>query len=469
MIKFDNTYKKLPENFYEESSPAPVKKPQLLKLNRNLAKELGIEIEEKSEENWAKIFSGQTLLPGSEPIALAYSGHQFGHFNPRLGDGRAHLLGEVLSPDGERCDIQLKGSGRTRFSRRGDGLSWLGPVIREYVVSEAMHALGVPTTRALAAVKTGEEVLREDVLPGGIFVRVAKSHLRVGTFEHFFARNKIDDLQRLADYAIERHYPEIQKSGNEKYRNFFISAAKAKLGLVARWMGLGFIHGVMNTDNTSVAGITIDYGPCAFMDGFSRNKVFSSIDRHGRYAYANQGNIALWNLSVLANALFPLMGVAVEAVQEDFKELESFYEEEYLKVMASKLGIFSPQKEDLGLINEYLDFLEEKRLDFTNSFRKLCSFECEDKAFLARWDARLNEQAQTREETAQLMKKSNPFLIPRNHQVQRAIDACLDGDHTYFHYLVRAYEKPFEDNEEFADLALPPRPDEIVHQTFCGT
>ncbi|MCO4753389.1 MAG: YdiU family protein [Bacteriovoracaceae bacterium] len=476
MIKFSNTYCELPENFFEEVLPSVGETPELMHFNNELAQELGLDLAVLNEQELANIFCGKTILEGSNPIAMAYSGHQFGQFNPSLGDGRAHLLGEVITAEQQRFDIQLKGSGRSRYSRRGDGRSWLGPVVREYILSEAMSALGIPTTRALCAVRTGEEVLREDTLPGAVFTRVASSHLRVGTFEYFSARSA-DDLKIMADYAIDRHDPDL-KNHKQKYFEFLKRVARRKLSLVSKWMGIGFIHGVMNTDNTSIAGITIDYGPCAFMDNYVENKVYSSIDRQGRYAYSNQGQIAIWNMSVLANALFPLLLDESESkntdkvilkLQEEFKHLDSFYQQEYLNVMGKKFGIFRPAYSDLAIINEFLKHLEDNHLDFTNSFRKLNTLDHDNKLFLRKWQDRLAEQAKTSAEVIELMNQSNPFIIPRNHQVAKAIEDSVGGDDSYFKYLVQSYKKPFVQNEALDDLTLTPRPEEIVHQTFCGT
>lgn len=473
MINFENTYSKLPDRFFERVLPTAAVAPTLMAFNEELAEELGIE--HAPAGKLAKVFSGEEILDGSEPLAMAYCGHQFGHFNPSLGDGRAHLLGEVVSKSNERYDIQLKGSGRTKFSRGGDGLSWLGPVVREYIVSEAMHHLGVPTTRALCAVRTGAPVFREDELPGAIFTRVAKGHLRVGTFEYFSARSE-EDLKTLADYAINRHDPDLNGQ-DHKYHKFFERVVKRKLSLVAKWMGLGFIHGVMNTDNTSIAGITIDYGPCAFMDKFNRNKVFSSIDRHGRYSYSNQGAIALWNMSVLANALFALLlkesGEGTEKaalrLQDDFKLYEKFYQNEYLKAMASKFGISSPVESDLKIINMFLDVLEADQLDFTNSFRGLNTLDHQNEEFKRLWRERLDEQGHCDEDVVKRMNNSNPYLIPRNHQVAKAIEESLEGNDDYFLSLVKAYKNPFVEDEKLKHLTLEPAPSELVHQTFCGT
>ncbi len=475
MINFSNTYSKLPSSFYERSNPSAAKSPSLIAYNYELGKALGIDTQRKTNEELANIFSGKVVLNGSEPLGMAYCGHQFGHFNPSLGDGRAHLLGEVLTGDNQRYDIQLKGSGRTKFSRGGDGLSWLGPVVREYIVSEAMHHLGIPTTRALCAVRSGAPVFREDELPGGIFTRVASSHLRVGTFEYFSARSE-QDLKTLADYAIERHNPELSKEAHKYYR-FFESVVKRKLSLVSKWMGVGFIHGVMNTDNTSIAGITIDYGPCGFMDNYKHDKVFSSIDRFGRYSYSNQAKIALWNMSVLANALFPLLleesGLSsdqlADKLQKDFKEFEEYYNDLYLRVMCRKFGIFNPKKEDSKIVNLFLSYLEDNHLDFTNSFRALNQLQHENKEFEKLWLARIEDQDKGKEQIVELINSSNPYIIPRNHQVARAIDSCLEGNDEYFLNLVEAYKNPFTQNDSLEDLAKGPTSSEIVHQTFCGT
>lgn len=472
MIQLEHTYADLPDEFYHEVVPTAAVSPTLLAVNRPLAKELGLDLQGADDEQLAELFSGRSMPEGARPIAMAYAGHQFGGFSPQLGDGRAILLGEVVSPEGRRFDIHLKGAGQTPFSRRGDGRSSLGPVIREYLVSEAMHALGVPSTRALAAVTTGETVYRERPLPGGVLARVASSHVRVGTFEYFAARRRTDLVKRLADYVIERHYPELAQADNP-YLALFEAVARRKLALVARWMGVGFIHGVMNTDNTSVAGETIDFGPCAFMDTFRADQVYSSIDHQGRYRYRNQGPIAMWNLTVLANCLVPILGddqkAAVGTLNAVLEGLPEFFDGEWLRVMGAKLGLFEPTQDDQPLIERWLKRLETADLDFTNSFRSLSAeFEL-DTPFHTAWRSRLAEQPQTRDETSTLMRSSNPAFIPRNHQVERAIAGALDGDLSHFRRLHDVLSKPYKDQPDQADLALPPETHEIVHQTFCGT
>jgi uncharacterized protein YdiU (UPF0061 family) len=470
MLNFDNTFIQLPENFYEKVSPDQFSAPELIAFNEEFALELGMEPPFDHKE-LAQYFAGQKLFTGSEPLAKAYAGHQFGNFVPQLGDGRAVLLGEIVTKN-KRYDIQLKGAGQTRFSRRGDGRSALGPVLREYLVSEAMQALNIATTRALAAVSTGEKVMRETPLPGGVFTRIASSHIRVGTFEYHFHRGDMNNLKVLADYTIKRHYPEVLAQ-EDTYFEFFKAVAKRKLKLVAQWMGVGFIHGVMNTDNTSIAGETIDFGPCAFMDHYVANKVYSSIDRMGRYAYNNQAPIALWNLSSFASCLVHLMPGNLEKnialLQEYFLQLEKDSQNYWLEVMSKKLGISNPINADKKLIELFLQHLETNHLDFTNSFRAIPQMlESNEEVFLA-IHKRLEQESTSREEQIHLMNVSNPYLIPRNHQVEKAIEMGLHGNYDYFHYLNKAYKNPFQEQKELEDLTLPPRPEEIVHQTFCGT
>lgn len=469
-IPFDNTYVNLPDGFHAPVAPSVGKAPRLLAFNDALAEELGIA--GLDEATAAAIFSGQVIPEGAEPVALAYAGHQFGNFVPQLGDGRALLLGEVVDRAGHRRDLQLKGSGQTPFSRRGDGRSSLGPVVREYIVSEAMHALGVPTTRALAAVATGETVYREAPLPGGVMTRVAASHIRIGTFEFFAARRRVDDLRALADYAIARHYPEVADE-DEPYLRFFEAVAHRTLSLVARWMGLGFIHGVMNTDNTAIAGQTLDFGPCAFIDTFERDKVFSSIDHYGRYRYANQGRVAVWNLSVLANCLVPIIDEDVDAAVGKLTALldgfGDFFETERVRVFGAKLGIDDPGPDDLPLVEACLDQFEKAQLDFTNGFRTLVDTLDADTGFHAAWRERLGAKVDDPDALRAETNRVNPWIIPRNHRVEQAIDAAIAGDTKPFLRLNAALADPYTVREEFADLTAPPRPDEEVHQTFCGT
>jgi uncharacterized protein YdiU (UPF0061 family) len=472
MIDFQNTYSQLPRGFFEKAHPAESTSPKLIKFNHGLAKELGLDFEGIDNERLARIFSGKELLPGSEPLAMAYAGHQFGNFVPQLGDGRALLLGEVIGQDKKRYDIQLKGSGQTPFSRRGDGLSSLGPVIREYILSEAMYHLGVPTTRSLAAVVTDDHVLRETQLPRGIFTRVSLGHIRVGTFEYFSSRGQVEKLKTLADYCLERLYPEIDKD-QDAYLNLFVAIAHKKLDLVAKWMGLGFIHGVMNTDNTSVAGETIDFGPCAFMDQFSFEKVYSSIDRNGRYAYKKQGKIALWNLLVLANCLIPLIDSdedkAVAKIQKELEKLPVYFEEKWLAEFKKKLGLFSEDVNDQTLVLSFLEGLQKENKDYTNSFRGLSESFDEDSEFHQAWRKRLDQQSQSQSDVIKLMNQTNPVLIPRNHQVEKAIQGALKGNFEYFHKLNEIFLSPYKDEQGLEEFKRPPKPDEIVHQTFCGT
>ncbi len=481
VIAFDNTYTRLPEQFYARVKPATVSRPGLFAYNEELAQELGIDLSTISKDERAALFTGQSLPEQASALALAYAGHQFGQFNPQLGDGRALLLGEVVSPNGERYDIQLKGSGVTPWSRGGDGLSWVGPVIREYIVSEAMHRLGVPTTRALAAATTGDLVYREEPLPGGIFTRVAASHIRIGTFEFFAARRDTESLRLLADYAMDRHYPECKQAGNP-YLAFLEAVGRKQAALVARWMSLGFIHGVMNTDNTSISGETIDYGPCAFIDTFSINKVFSSIDRGGRYAYGNQLNIARWNLVQLANCLVPLVDSdsdrAIKQLEDRLDQFMHVYETEWLQAMAAKFGIFDTLPDDAKIIQAYLSHLEAEQLDFTIHFRRLIdSIDGTDAIdgddgpaeFRKMWHKRLDEQTQSRAEAVELMKQSNPVYIPRNHQVERAIQAGTAGDFSLFERMNECLKAPFEQRDEFAEFELAPQSEEVVTATFCGT
>ncbi|WP_405231061.1 protein adenylyltransferase SelO [Lentisalinibacter salinarum] len=474
--RLENSYARLPGHFYARVAPAPVPTPVLLAWNGPLAAELGLEGLGGDEERLARLFGGNELPPGAEPIALAYAGHQFGRFVPQLGDGRAVLLGERVDASGRRRDIQLKGSGRTPFSRMGDGKSSLGPVIREYVVSEAMHTLGVPTTRALAAVATGERVFREEALPGGVFTRVAASHVRVGTFEYFAARGDADAVRVLADYAIDRHYPRARET-DEPLRAFYRGVVEVQARLVAHWMALGFIHGVMNTDNTAVSGETLDYGPCAFMDEFHYDKVFSSIDHYGRYAYGQQGTIAQWNLARLADCLL-LAGGDKAAFEEELARFPGLFEDEWLGRMARKLGFTTTEPDDADaiadLVGDWLAHLQREGLDYTLSFRELAaragaSDEPRFGEFELRWRERLARRPETADEVRALMEAENPLYIPRNHQVERAIRAAIGGDLSVFRELRAVLERPFEEQPGRSDYAAPPASDERVVRTFCGT
>ena len=483
---FANSYARLPDRFFARIAPTPVSGPRLIRLNLGLAAELGLDPEWLSSPEGVSALAGQTVPEGAEPLAAAYAGHQFGSFVPQLGDGRAILLGEVVDLNGRRRDIQLKGSGPTPFSRMGDGRAAVGPVLREYIVSEAMAALGIPTTRALAAVTTGEDVIREARLPGAVLTRVAASHIRVGTFQFFAARGDREGLQVLADHVIDRHYPEARAAENP-YRGLLERVVSAQAALVARWLLVGFIHGVMNTDNMSVAGETIDYGPCAFMDEYDPATVFSSIDQFGRYAYGNQPRIALWNLTRLAETLLPLLASEeAAAISEAEAVLDGFaarFEAAYNSGMRRKLGLATEQDGDVALAGDFLKLLAAARADFTLSFRALCSATdgsveplhglIADRAgldaWLAGWRDRLAAETETGGSHAAAMRQANPAFIPRNHRVEAAIAAALGGDYRPFAELTTVLSRPYEDQPDVARYAEPPSPDERVRQTFCGT
>jgi uncharacterized protein YdiU (UPF0061 family) len=493
---FQNTYARLPEVFFRRVDPTPVVAPRLVQINEQLARQLGLDPEALASPAGIGILAGNQVAKGSEPLAMAYAGHQFGHFVPQLGDGRANLLGEVVGLDGVRYDIQLKGSGPTPFSRRGDGRAALGPVLREYLVSEAMAALGVPTTRALAAVTTGEAVFRETVLPGAVLTRVAASHLRVGTFQYFAARGETEAIRRLADYAIARHYPEC--AGAERpYRALLDGVIGRQARLVAQWMMLGFVHGVMNTDNSSISGETIDYGPCAFMEAYDPQTVFSSIDQNGRYAYRNQPGIALWNLTRLAEALLPVLQVeagsqeaAVASATEALSAFAAQYEDARAAGLRKKLGLTTERAGDEALAQELLDLMAANRADFTLTFRRLCDaaegpekevgvrglFETQAggapafDSWAARWRVRLSEEEGSATARADAMRLANPAFIPRNHLVEEAIRAAVDRkDFEPFRQLLDVVTRPYEDQAGRERYAQPARPEERVLATFCGT
>jgi uncharacterized protein YdiU (UPF0061 family) len=489
---FRNTYARLPESFYVRLNPTPVAAPRLIKVNAELAHLLRLAPDALASVEGVEILAGNRVAEGSEPLAQAYAGHQFGYFVPQLGDGRANLLGEVIGLDGRAYDIQLKGSGPTPFSRRGDGRAALGPVLREYVVSEAMAALGVPSTRALAAVTTGESVFRETVLPGAVLTRVAASHLRVGTFQYFWARKDVDGIRTLADYAMARHYPEAVQSG-KRYRALLDGVIVRQADLVARWMLLGFIHGVMNTDNTSISGETIDYGPCAFMEAYEQDKVFSSIDHQGRYAYSNQPNAMHWNLTRLAEALLPLLveeeGSEEAGVASAYEALAGFaprFEEARAAGMRRKLGLFTERKGDVELADSLLECMAANHVDFTLAFRWLCDAADETRgdageravfadaaayqAWAVRWRSRLAEEPTFAAQRAASMRMASPAIIPRNHFVQAVIDAAVERqDFQPFEELLDAVSRPYEDRPEMKRYTTPARPEECVLQTFCGT
>lgn len=469
MIPFDNTYAALPGQFYSKLAPQAVKAPRLVAFNENLGRIMGITPGEAAE--MAEVFGGNQVPDGADPLAQLYSGHQFGTYNPQLGDGRAILLGETVGTDGKRRDIQLKGSGRTPYSRGGDGRAWLGPVLREYVVSEAMHSLGIPTTRALAAVETGETVWREGGLPGAVLTRVAASHLRVGTFQVFAARGDKASLRQLTDYAIARHYPEA-----EGPMGLLKAVRDAQAELIAAWMAVGFIHGVMNTDNSAISGETIDYGPCAFMDVYHPHTVFSSIDRGRRYAYANQPTIAVWNLAQLATALIQQMDDPQEGVEEATEivhAMPDLTEAAWLGRFRAKLGITSPQEDDLELVTSLLGRMAENQSDFTNTFRALAKGTARDQftgpeafdAWAEGWQARLEGEP----DPQAVMRRANPAFIPRNHRIEEMIAGAVAGDYALFHRLNDVLARPYDDQPDHADLQRPPLPEEVVQATFCGT
>lgn len=489
LFAFENSYARLPERFFAKLPPTPVQAPSLLLLNEGLARELDLDPALLRGEDGVQVLGGNRIPEGAEPLAMAYAGHQFGGWVPQLGDGRAILLGEVVDRNGARRDIQLKGSGPTPFSRMGDGRAALGPVLREYIVSEAMAALGIPTTRSLAVVTTGEAVFRERALPGGILTRVARSHIRVGTFQFFASRRDNDALKLLADHVIDRHYPELREDDNP-YRALLDRIVGVQAELIASWMGIGFIHGVMNTDNMSVAGDTIDYGPCAFMDTYHPGTVYSSIDHGGRYAYGNQPGIAHWNLACLAQCLLPLIDEnedkALEIAQEVINTFPDRYRAAHARIFVAKLGLESERDGDVDLYTDLMTAMEEGEADFTLTFRRLSDLSREGgddaavralfadpaafDAWAVRWRARLD--AESRDDTARqaAMRAVNPAYIPRNHQVEAALDAAVEsGDLEPLHDLRAVLQTPFATQPGQERYEQPPKPEEEVKATFCGT
>ncbi len=475
--RFDNSYATLPEMLFSKQDPVPIERPHLLFLNTALATELGLNAEILSGEYGAQVFAGNLIPEGAVPIAQAYAGHQFGHFT-MLGDGRAVLLGEQMTPDQKRFDIQLKGSGQTPFSRRGDGRAALAPMLREYIISEAMHALGIPTTRSLAVVATGEPVLRETLLPGAVLTRVAASHIRVGTFQYAAALGDRALLKTLADYTIARHFPEL-KEQDKPYLAFFYAVMDHQIKLVVQWLMVGFIHGVMNTDNMAISGETIDYGPCAFMEAFDPNTVFSSIDHQGRYAYGNQPAIAQWNLARFAECLLPLFDEepkrAVALAEEAIAAFGDRLKNDWLKGMRKKLGLFSEEESDQNLIQSLLEWMHANAIDFTNGFRSLSSEEppYQDRVFLdwhRQWKARLSRNPKPLKSSLCLMRASNAAVIPRNHNVEAALKAASEeGDLKPAQRLLEALKDPYNENEANADYRTPATLTERVLETFCGT
>jgi len=483
LAAFDNSYVRLPDRFYARLAPTPVSKPRLIKLNEPMARQLGLDPAWLTSDEGVAMLAGNRVAEGSEPIATAYAGHQFGHFVPQLGDGRALLLGEVVDAKGVRRDIQLKGSGPTPFSRNGDGRAALGPVLREYIISEAMHALGIPTTRSLAAVATGDFVYREAALPGAVLTRVAQSHIRVGTFQFFAAREDVEGLRLLADHAIARHYPEAAAlEGAARYRAFYEAVITRQAKLVAQWLLVGFIHGVMNTDNCSIAGETIDYGPCAFMNAYHPETVFSSIDRNGRYAYGKQPQILGWNLARLGEALMPLFDgdpeKAVAAANESLQRYGTLFGDAYLAGLRRKFGLISEREEDRELVQSFLKLLMDNGLDYTLAFRRLSRGEMpavDDDGWAERYRSRLAQEAQHGPQDAATRQTAmlavNPAYIPRNHRVEAALAAATENDdYAPFEELLTVLARPFEERTEFAAYAEPPSEEEQRnYRTFCGT
>ena len=476
---FDNTYSKLSETFKEEIKPIPVKNPELVILNEQLAKELNLDFSNISQQDLSKLFSGNILPEGSHSIAQAYAGHQFGHFT-MLGDGRAVLIGEHLSNKNQRFDIQFKGSGRTSFSRRGDGRAALGPMLREYIISEAMHALNIPTTRSLAVVKTGENVIRDQFLPGAILTRVAASHIRVGTFQYIAAKQNLEELEILVNFTIDRHYPNLKKSKNKALDLLNVLIDKQS-ELVVNWMRVGFIHGVMNTDNMAISGETIDYGPCAFMDHYDPQTVFSSIDEYGRYAYDNQPKITKWNLARFAECLIPLIDkdeeTAVKLATDAINNFENIYETRWLNMMRDNLGLFGEVKNDKKLILDLLDWMKINKADFTNTFCYLMNIKLgKNKIYLNQeftnwlelWHKRVNLN-NLNNKHLELMKSVNPIVIPRNHKVEEALKTASEGNIKRFNDFLKILQTPYENKSNILDFQNPAPITNEKYQTFCGT
>ncbi|MGF9712710.1 protein adenylyltransferase SelO [Paenibacillus naphthalenovorans] len=478
---FDNSYACLPESFFTRLNPTPVRSPRLIILNDRLAASLGLSVQALQSNDGVAALAGNRIPEGAEPLAQAYAGHQFGHFT-MLGDGRALLLGEQITPLGQRVDIQLKGSGKTPYSRLGDGRAALGPMLREYIISEAMHALGIPTTRSLAVVTTGESIRRETEQPGAILTRVAASHLRVGTFQYVSNWGTVEELRTLADYTLQRHFPEVEADEN-RYLSLLKEVIRRQAVLIAKWQLVGFIHGVMNTDNMAISGETIDYGPCAFMDAYDPATVFSSIDIHGRYAYGNQPYIAAWNLARFAETLLPLLHAneeqAVELAQAAISDFTELYRRNWLSGMRAKLGIFNEEQQDESLIEELLNLMKEHRADYTNTFRALTFDKPEDAVLFGTagfaqwhelWQARLGRQQESKASSHQLMRSSNPALIPRNHRAEEALEAAVNqGDYSVMERFLDALSSPYAHSPEQAEYSTPPAPSARPYRTFCGT
>ncbi|MFM7681093.1 MAG: protein adenylyltransferase SelO [Candidatus Fonsibacter sp.] len=473
-FKFDNSYTQLTSMMMAKVMPAKVKLPKLVLLNYDLAEKLGLNFSSLDEKQLAELFTGNTLPEGANPIAQAYAGHQFGHLTI-LGDGRAIVLGEHITPTNQRYDIQFKGSGRTPYSRGGDGKAALGPMLREYIISEAMYHLNIRTTRSLAVATTGENVMRETVLPGAILTRVAESHIRVGTFEYVAIKRDIQTLKKLLQYSIDRHYPEI-KDLDKQAPEFLKLVMERQIDLITDWMRVGFIHGVMNTDNMSISGESIDFGPCAFMDYYNPKTVFSSIDHHGRYAFGNQPSIAQWNLARLADALLPLLdedqNKAIEVGEEIIHSFKEKYEIKFHKMMKKKLGLITDEVDDVILIQELLDTMEKNKLDYTNTFRDLMNDKVNNetlKIFKDKWKIRIDKQNRSHEEVLTLMRNNNPVVIPRNHKVEESLKEAHKGNLVSFNNLLNALKDPYTERNNLALFQQPAPETDKKYKTFCGT
>ena len=486
MFEFDNSYARLPNNFYAKLNPTPVSSPSLIKINHSLAIDLGLDADFLGSNAGIEILAGNAIADKSDPIATAYGGHQFGNWAGQLGDGRAILLGEVINTNGARLDIQLKGSGPTPFSRSGDGRAWMGPVLREYVVSEAMAALNIPTTRALAAVATGENVMRESIFPGAILTRVASSHVRVGTFEFFASQNDEQSLRLLADYVIDRHYPDALDADNP-YLTLLENVISRQAKLISKWTGVGFIHGVMNTDNMSIYGETIDYGPCAFMDSYHPQTVFSYIDQMGRYAYENQPQIAGWNLAQFASTILPLINpdeeLAIKLAKGAVNSFSDLFIDAWSMDLNKKIGLEMREQGDFQLAQDLLDIMANNNADFTLVFRGLGNILINNDRSVrelfnnpamfdeweTKWHTRLSREPNKLSEIGVAMHSVNPAFIPRNHQIEQMITSALGGDFRPFNTLIEILSNPYDDQPEYSSYQMPPQPEEAIKNTFCGT
>ena len=472
--KFDNSYTQLSQNMMSRTLPTKVKNPQLVILNHELAKQLGLNFSSLNPQQLAELFTGNTLPEGATPIAQAYAGHQFGHL-AILGDGRAIVLGEHITPTKQRYDIQFKGSGRTPYSRGGDGKAALGPMLREYIISEAMYNLNIKTTRSLAVARTGENVMRETVLPGAILTRVAESHIRVGTFEYVAIKKDLTTLKKLLQYSVERHYPEI-KDLDKQAPEFLKLVMDRQINLITDWMRVGFIHGVMNTDNMAISGESIDFGPCAFMDHYDPKTVFSSIDHHGRYAFGNQPTIAQWNLARLTDAILPLLdedqNKAIKVGEEIIESFKEKYEKKFHEMMKKKLGFIIDEPQDAGLIQELLDTMDKNKLDYTNTFRDLMNGNISNenlKDFYSKWTIRIDKQNRDKQEVLTLMRKNNPAVIPRNHKVEESLKEAHKGNLLSLNNLLNALQDPYTERGDLMLYQQPAPESEKKYKTFCGT